>query len=840
MARQLNTQVIPEDAVIELALPASSRPFRHYVKMIMMSADDQVLSQVSLQSRLGDEGLRSFIKHLSCYDHGLSPAERLLALVNIQLVAMRVRGLTKLTKLCEQELEAPDLREISLETSLPEWPYLACFRGGVTTDQVVRTLSNEEEPTYEYHVARVMERMSQVGKKYILEGGKKGVTLLTWFQEKLTRVPQSYGDDFDGIDVSSQIQLNMEQYLCAIEVLEQALKLYQCADREHLDAVYGLIQITAEWAAYAEAMCKVPQSVSRCASPTDLLSPRKKVRQAVFRRKDTYDFEVDSQAIYQALNGSETFQARLMLFRDLYDIHRLFQFRHSFVEGELVEASQLKWFHRVVGTVRKLLDHYATRKHLADPYYAIMTRFLLGLRRDLLMIKVAPDDHILNHLSDAAWLKGIREQVALQIETYLAERCSVAAVAKDPLVVQHYNLLKEIDGVLGDHAAFDVARFHTVYSDVATSPELLAELPRTIKTLFDDDAFADMIMTKIAKIKMGEYGRLKAPLQTAIAVRDDLELSMELLGGLSPVVFKVKQRGMPMVLRLHQFSPEPNNEAALAVCRERFPHLFDKIYHRNGAVGDHFEACEFSSYVAGGSLEQYMTHVHRERGNGAFSLPQKNILMHFLKTVTNLLTYAHEKRCYFSDCKESNFLFAMDPISLEAKTMRIPELLIKISDTKSFNQLPDDCDTTINILYTPGYVAPEVQAAVDAAEPIDPRSGDFYALGATVFRCLTGFSELQDKCLYRPRDRFEKILLRLCYGAAYDQGGVLGEDGLLCGDPDKRLTFVRDHLPGCLEQLKKSVDAVLVERPLSEGMDATVFGNKYRCDDWSCRKQLTL
>ncbi|PHQ80034.1 MAG: hypothetical protein COB66_05630 [Coxiella sp. (in: Bacteria)] len=245
-------------------------------------------------------------------------------------------------------------------------------------------------------------------------------------------------------------------------------------------------------------------------------------------------------------------------------------------------------------------------------------------------------------------------------------------------------------------------------------------------------------------------------------LRDELSIFMRhsfpgskvcLLGGEEPSVYVLQREHMDIILRLYMIAPEQSNQEAIAILRKQFPE-FAGVHYYSGAAFGLYEHCECAEYFSGGTLEDYITALHKASRPTFTPREQRQLFDDFSQLMT-IMQYQHSRQCYYSDFKPSNFLRG-----LPDDTGRVT---LMASDFKSLNRLPPGKIKTFNVLATVTYAAPEVQPLLErrAEEPIDPMPADYYALAMTFMEYVTGTTDKATIDCYQPRDLFETQFLKV-------------------------------------------------------------------------------
>jgi serine/threonine protein kinase len=843
-------EVVEIDPVLaeEGIIATSPNPFACLMRMLD-SGVNGLIKVETLKATLGSGFSRPVFQRLFTlvneYDVSKDAKQRLKWLVEIHLLACRFNLSEIIGPIYYKELETAELQAVALDSSIDEWPYLVAFRGYTNLEEMDGIISRQEidYDTHMGHVTAIVERSGGFLKKYKLQDDGQDASVYTQFKVELkrltTHLQEIEAKKHSGIwsPFAYQMFAAVGHFTCAVKLINLCLLLYEHISPKHLSIVWELLQSVSEWAAYAEAIRKIPQTKHAQGS-----------RQSIVKRKDSRDFTL----VVTALEESAVFQGRLQLFSNLYDLQRLFKYRSEY------DGDEARWFGVLCYKVRSLLTNYCQAERLGDSYDVMMVRLLFELRRDLLHVTERCRDSAmkgfkpvagsaLELLTDISLLKKLKQEIDKQVEMHLGSRCFVEAISSYLVALQkkediaeevmaavtHYNLLKELMITVNACMPVDSQQEHVggVEGGNPQAEEAIAVLQHkkikaptsgwpSISDFFTDSGYATYMLNKIKRMREGKYDESGTAVQDSITI-NRAPITMRLLGGVDVVAFKVDQGDRSMVLRLYRQPPDPINEEVVAGCREQFPDLFDEVYHKSGAIGEHYEACQLSTYFSGGSFEGYMNKVHKQRGqHDKFTQHQKRLILNFFLTHVRLLKYLHKNDYYYPDIKESNVLFDRDSRAYDQSDDKAAMPKIKISDTKSFGALRvarvssgpvdrGDTDEGVDvqsqevskvantIMYTPDYAAPEVVAAMGFdGNPIDPRSGDYHALGIALLRCITGKKELDGMLAYKPRDEFERVLLQICRGYTAESGQEVEFRGLISADPHKRWMFANTCLTG--------------------------------------------
>lgn len=249
-------------------------------------------------------------------------------------------------------------------------------------------------------------------------------------------------------------------------------------------------------------------------------------------------------------------------------------------------------------------------------------------------------------------------------------------------------------------------------------------------------------------------------------------LRINLLGGTEPLVFQVQCRGKTdkgMVLRLSMLGTAPDNQAAIDYLNANHPAILGDVYQEFEGVGDLIQAGSCAEFFPNGTLENFISKIHRQNPSRDFSRQQQCQIFSHVTQMLGLVMACHKAHIIFPDIKPANFLFATNPDE------DIYAQLV-VSDLKSLRKLPPGQWRTMDVAYTYAYKAPEVKVTDSGMliDPVDPRAQDIYALGVTVREYLTGSNELA--ICFKPHNQFEQVIDELI-------------KGLTQSDPTERLAF---------------------------------------------------
>jgi serine/threonine-protein kinase len=205
-----------------------------------------------------------------------------------------------------------------------------------------------------------------------------------------------------------------------------------------------------------------------------------------------------------------------------------------------------------------------------------------------------------------------------------------------------------------------------------------------------------------------------------VAVLDVLEIQEEAGRGAIGVVYRARDRRTGETVAVKVFggltgpAPSPAEREARQQRWRREADLLQSLSHPNivavrGWILDGEQAGLITEFVEGGSLERLL----EERG--ALSVEQA---LTIVSQAARALAYAHGRGVVHRDVKPANLLLSADGT-------------VKVSD---FGLAAAPAEGEPGVLEgTPAYMAPEQLLG----QPGDARS-DVYALGAVLYRCLTG------------------------------------------------------------------------------------------------------
>ena len=203
------------------------------------------------------------------------------------------------------------------------------------------------------------------------------------------------------------------------------------------------------------------------------------------------------------------------------------------------------------------------------------------------------------------------------------------------------------------------------------------------------------------------------------------EILGELGRGGMGVVYKARQTDLKRLVAVKMIRTDRATREEIArftaeaeaVARLQHPNIV-QIYEVDEHEGTPFFSLEF---VAGGSLDRHI---------GGKPQPARDSAA-LLHSVALAMQSAHERNIIHRDLKPANILLASEGIATLANATP------KVTDFGLAKQLDDRSRQTASgaIMGTPAYMAPE--QAEGRLEDVGPRA-DVYALGATLYECLTG------------------------------------------------------------------------------------------------------
>ena len=355
--------------------------------------------------------------------------------------------------------------------------------------------------------------------------------------------------------------------------------------------------------------------------------------------------------------------------------------------------------------------------------------------------------HVINRLlwpdaiTDQAWAQSVRVSVD--------HACRAAAEFVH--AYRHVDMLDEVRVTL-------VSKLNVLIMSMESSDFY-------VRTISDPHACASArSATAAIEHAIEQYEQVRSLLTTALA-----DTEIKLIGGSEPLVYQVSCRGecQRMILRLWRMGLDDRNHMAIQRLKDAGCTLFGEDYHAL-ALEDEYAFVMCSQYYNEGGLDQLLDRYHQSHPDAVSRDWFQALMSQHLSQALSLLTLCRDTGTYFTDIKPSNFL--LNSHSGDA----LPSLVV--SDTKSFGVVPDD-GVTNQVLFTPGYLAPEVvvcEASGFVLTPVDPQAVSYYALGVTMRVYLTGRTDA--RAGYTPTDDFEQAMLAII-------------EGLTQADPAQRLAF---------------------------------------------------